>query len=539
MVRAGEDDALDAVAARRLVEVVAADDVGLQDGVERPLGRDAAEVHDRVDAREQRVDGGRVLERRDGTTSSPSPAAPRSATSLSAQHAAVRAQARRAARGRGRRRRRSAAGGRSAARRGGGGRHAGVGCRQCGELVATSIVSDKHSCVSDCQPSYKPTLTPGEIPESPLAPDVRAAVQRPRNLALALVESLGDRIRDGRLAPGDKLPTEAAIMAEFGVSRTVVREAMSKLQAAGAGADAPRRRHLRRSGCGDSAVFRIRADQLETLHDVVAMLELRIGVETEAAGAGRAAPQRRRTWRRCGGRSTRSRRRCEAGATQWALTSGSISRSPARRRTRTSRPVESLGAGDHPARPARPGRRVGRRAARRTCAASTASTSSILDAIANRDTEAARAAMRTHLANSRERRRAVDGGLASRPRRLTTNNCTQREQHVPPTQPGIDAAPTMQNTRRLLLTLAGLAVLPFAALAAYPEKPVTLVVPFPPGGSTDTIARALGAEAAGEARPELHRRQQGRRHRHHRRRPGQARAAPTATRCSSRRSARS
>ena len=39
--------------------------------------------------------------------------------------------------------------------------------------------------------------------------------RRPRTLAHELVDSLGDRIRAGRLAPGTKLPTEAAFMAEF------------------------------------------------------------------------------------------------------------------------------------------------------------------------------------------------------------------------------------------------------------------------------------------------------------------------------------
>ena len=65
------------------------------------------------------------------------------------------------------------------------------------------------------------------------ASHVITAPRRPRTLGLALVEALGDRIREGRLATGDKLPTESEIMAEFGVSRTVVREAISKLQASG------------------------------------------------------------------------------------------------------------------------------------------------------------------------------------------------------------------------------------------------------------------------------------------------------------------
>lgn len=48
-----------------------------------------------------------------------------------------------------------------------------------------------------------------------------------------VAEALTAEIRGGRLTPGDKLPSEAVLVEQFAVSRSVVREALSRLKSLG------------------------------------------------------------------------------------------------------------------------------------------------------------------------------------------------------------------------------------------------------------------------------------------------------------------
>ncbi len=54
----------------------------------------------------------------------------------------------------------------------------------------------------------------------------------------------------------------------------------------------------------------------------------------------------------------------------------------------------------------------------------------------------------------------------------------------------------MQASRRLLLALAASALATGASAQAWPTKPIRIVVPFPPGGGTDSIARETSQKVA-------------------------------------------
>jgi DNA-binding FadR family transcriptional regulator len=113
-------------------------------------------------------------------------------------------------------------------------------------------------------------------------------VPRPK-LSMRVVEALRARLLSGEIAPGRKLPTESKLTETFGVSRTVIREALAALAADGL-VEA-------RQGAGvfviakpSTAFSAIGLDIGKKISVALNVLEVRMGIEIESAGL---AAQRR------------------------------------------------------------------------------------------------------------------------------------------------------------------------------------------------------------------------------------------------------
>jgi DNA-binding FadR family transcriptional regulator len=228
-----------------------------------------------------------------------------------------------------------------------------------------------------------------------------------RNLAQLVVEQLTEHIRNGELHPGDKLPTETEIMAEQGVSRSVVREAISRLQAAGL---VETRHGIGTFVLPPPAVMGIDPATVTTVRDVIALLELRIGLETEAAGlaAARRSEAQLAEVRAALAALQQAARRGEDTVELDQRFHLAIAEASGNEYFRAI--LQHLGANIIP--------RARINSARLTHADPQAYMEQVgreheqlVDAIARGDAESARAAMRLHIGNSRERLRKAQEAL--------------------------------------------------------------------------------------------------------------------------------
>ncbi len=129
----------------------------------------------------------------------------------------------------------------------------------------------------------------------------KAQKKQRTNLTQIVITHFREKIRDGLIAPGDKLPTEMQMVAEFGVSRTVIREAIANLKADGLVES--------RHGIGvfalkpakESTNFQDLFGASDKISHIIETLELRAAVEIEAAGiaASRCSPAQEANIREC------------------------------------------------------------------------------------------------------------------------------------------------------------------------------------------------------------------------------------------------
>jgi GntR family transcriptional repressor for pyruvate dehydrogenase complex len=102
------------------------------------------------------------------------------------------------------------------------------------------------------------------------------------SLAQAVVAGLKSQILDGSLAPGQKLPSETELIEEYAVSRTVIREAVTRLRAEGL-IETFQGRGSFVLAVPEPTSFQLEATAIRSHHDVLDMVDFRIGFESEAA----------------------------------------------------------------------------------------------------------------------------------------------------------------------------------------------------------------------------------------------------------------
>lgn len=107
-------------------------------------------------------------------------------------------------------------------------------------------------------------------------------IDRPRRLPDEVAAAINDAIDSGKVKPGDRLPTEAELSKQFGVARTVVREAISLMRYDGI-IDSRRGVGAFVTDPSQRSAFRISPACFEKRKQIVQLLQLRTGVQAGAS----------------------------------------------------------------------------------------------------------------------------------------------------------------------------------------------------------------------------------------------------------------
>jgi GntR family transcriptional repressor for pyruvate dehydrogenase complex len=116
-----------------------------------------------------------------------------------------------------------------------------------------------------------------------MANEIGQALPRGRQrLAQQLIDQLRGQIETGKLKEGDQLPTEPQLEANFGVSRTVVREAIADLRAAGY-VKPVQGKGVFVSDPKVHQTFNLTPVEINSIPETLELLEFRMATEGEAA----------------------------------------------------------------------------------------------------------------------------------------------------------------------------------------------------------------------------------------------------------------
>ena len=114
-----------------------------------------------------------------------------------------------------------------------------------------------------------------------------APLVRPSGLPDEIAKRLRNEVLNGTLKPGDKLPSEQQLCRMFGVSRPVVREAISRLKYDGV-LESFQGRGVFVSGDGSGSSFRIDDPNLNDQGELAHIIELLVAIEGAATGLAAA-----------------------------------------------------------------------------------------------------------------------------------------------------------------------------------------------------------------------------------------------------------